>query len=321
MLKGTSGQIKSKWEKKDRVKDFYDNRNIAAGYTSEDWGKIESTVSPEHWAILQKRNEKGWNCDWGWKIHLDVIPNREHPVTRKISDFLLDLRVSHKIAAGGDCGKGMTIYVGSYDDTCKLAQIIYNRFGNEIAIPPYFADLVKEEYPFEPTVYGTFCIADFDCYPKYGLGVRPFVKPPKGQEKVKHEKMLACFDEATKAAQEVGLSVPNFFERKNKEQYVSILQHYCSHKLYVRAFGAYYYGSDLNEFEQKIFGDKVPNNGTILRNKWDFVANIFVNMAQSNGFLQQLVKSSGVEGYIPVDFDKIKMRQLVSNIMDKWHRG
>lgn len=302
------------------AKKYYDARNKAAGYVEKGWGKDESTVDPYDWEILQKRNKNNWNCDFGWKIHLDVIPNREAPDTKEISDFLLNLEIAHKIAAGGQLGKGMTVYVGGYFDACRLAHIIQEQFKDKMYIPPFFADQVQGEYPFEPMVYGTFCVADFDYYPRYGLGLRPLVKPCVGEEDGKYN-MLACFHEATKMAQEVGLSVPNFFDRRKKEQNVFALQCYCSHKLYARAFGRYYYGHDLGEFEQKFFGDKVPNKGTNLRKKWDLVADAFVNVAQSNGFLQQLVKSSGITGYIPVDFDKLTRNNMIANVRNKWSRG
>ena len=130
---------------------------IRTGYDVEDWGKRRrDNMSQEDLQKLHKRSEKGWDMNNGWKFHLDVVPNRNHPVTKAVSEFLLDLNVSHKIASGGENGKGMTVYVGSYDDVNQLAEVIQERFGKDIYEPPVYTDQKEQEYAFQPTVYGRF---------------------------------------------------------------------------------------------------------------------------------------------------------------------
>ena len=96
--------------------DRFGVHKIRTGYDEEGWGNGQGNISREDLRKLYKRSDKGWDPNNGWKFHLDVVPNRNHPVTKSVSDFLLDLNVNHKIGSGGENGKGMTVYVGSYDD-------------------------------------------------------------------------------------------------------------------------------------------------------------------------------------------------------------
>ena len=118
-------ELKKKIEKQyGKLDARFEIHRIRTGYDVEDWGNGRGNISREDLQKLKKRQKKGWDPNNGWKFHLDVVPNRNHPVTKAISEFLLDININHKIAAGGENGKGMTVYVGSYDDINKLAKLI-----------------------------------------------------------------------------------------------------------------------------------------------------------------------------------------------------
>ena len=153
--------------------DRFEVHKIRTGYGYESWGNGQGNISREDLRKLYKRSDKGWDPNNGWKFHLDVVPNRNHPVTKSVSDFLLDLNVNHKIGSGGENGKGMTVYVGSYNDVNKLAEVIQERFGKDIYEPPAYTDQAQQEHAFQPTVYGRFVPGRDGDYPwgVSGLGL------------------------------------------------------------------------------------------------------------------------------------------------------
>lgn len=91
-----------------------------------------------------------------WKLHLDVMPNRSDPTTKAVSEMLEKIDVEHKIYHGGENGKGMTIYVGGYDDAKRLSREINLRFGKDIAKPPVYTDQAGSETMFNRVVSGRF---------------------------------------------------------------------------------------------------------------------------------------------------------------------
>ncbi|MBO7559764.1 MAG: hypothetical protein J6T27_01250 [Alphaproteobacteria bacterium] len=276
---------------------------IRTGYKECNWGKNDRNLPPKERAQMNKRQVNGWNPNFGWKFHLDVVPNRDHPVTREISDFLLDLGVAHKIASGGENGKGMTVYVGGYDDICKLAHIIQERFGSKISKPPFYTDQVAQEYAFEPKIYGRFCVGNYAIYPTYASGISPFADD--NDEYV--------IDTVQSKAQNLGITKNEhnncFFDslellyNDNPNHDEIVLTTYCSHKLYVATFGQYYCGTYLKPFEDKFFGNDIPVLGTRKRAKWDEIADTFVKTATERGWIERLRENA--RGYIPLDLSNL----------------
>jgi len=298
--------------------DRFEVHKIRTGYGYESWGKYEHTTSQEDWQKLKKRNKKGWDPNNGWKFHLDVVPNRNHPVTKSVSDFLLDLNVNHKIAAGGENGKGMTVYVGSYDDVNKLAEVIQERFGKDIYEPPAYTDQAREEYAFQPTVYGRFVPGRNGDYPWGVNGIGLVHNTYEYESGVKFRKSL-------EKAIELGCvkNKDSLFDPKNsldlltreadaKDMEDLYLRNYCCHKLYAAALGDYYCGSDIEAFEKSFFGNKLPAKGTEKRSKWDEVAKTFVEESKvifsrrgSDKSFFDFIKGF-TEGYQPLDLSSVR---------------
>ena len=298
---------------------------IRTGYNEENWGNYGENVSREDLKKLYKRCDNGWDMNNGWKFHLDVVPNRNHPVTKAVSEFLLDLNVCHKIAGGGNNGKGMTVYVGSYEDVNKLAEVIQERFGKDIYEPPVYTDQRKQEYAFQPTVYGRFVPGREGDYP-WGVNGLGLVHIKYGQKGVN-----VNFSKSLEKAIELGLvknkrsvfgdkfsNMLTFFDnfeiREAKDEL--LLRNYCCHKLYAEALGNYYCGRNIGEFEKKFFGDKLPAKGTEKRKKWDEVAKVFVEEAKTivyggKKFFDFL--KGFTEGYQPLDLSRVKTKTQSKN--------
>ncbi|MBE6452477.1 MAG: hypothetical protein E7012_03190 [Alphaproteobacteria bacterium] len=304
--------------------DRFKIHKIRTGYDAENWGFDRTKMSPEDWRKLHKRLEKGWNANNGWKFHLDVVPNRNHPVTKSVSDFLLDLNVSHKIAAGGENGKGMTVYVGSYEDINKLAEVIQERFGKVIYEPPTYTDQSQQEYAFQPTVYGRFVPGKKGNYP-WGVKGIGLVYNRYGRKHVNFNKSLEkAIDLGVVENKESVFDPKNIFlylrvndkenEKLNKKELY--LRNYCCHKLYAEALGDYYCGSDIEAFEKSFFGDKLPAKGTVERSHWDVVAETFVEEAKTLSSRDHNGKNffdfikSFTDGYEPLDLSSIQTEKM-----------
>ena len=283
-----------------------DVHKIRTGYDEQGWGN-KYPRAPEDNIKARKRETQGWNPNHGWKFHLDVVPNRNHPITKKVSEFLLDLNVNHKIAAGGENGKGMTVYVGSYKDICNLAHLVQERFGKDIYEPPAYTDQVAEEHAFEPTVYGRFVAGRIGDYPWDGIGISPLYAKAHWDN--------IDFGKAQKKAFDLGLinnieeNAFNSYYRIAKKFYeterdIVWLRHYCSHKLYAEALGEYYCGNNIDAFEDAFFKDKLPPKGTDQRQKWDEVAKVFVEESKAYTYGDKKLLDwfkSFKDGYIPLN--------------------
>lgn len=333
-------------------KDRFGVHKIRTGYDEKNWGKYRETVSPEDFIKQHRREAQEWNPNKGWKFHLDVVPNRDHPVTKAVSEWLLDLGVNHKVADGGDNGKGMTVYVGSYEDINRLAKEIQKRFGKDIYEPPAYTNQVRQEHAFEPTVYGRFvCGAKMSVrteerteegqwgdYPWYGLGISPihmraqhFICRLKGEDVISSKEPDDYFEKTYDKALELGLvkdKENNRFTPRGNDYQIGeevtkdgkkevVLRHYCSHKLYAEALGSYYCGTDIDAFERSFFKNELPAKGTEERKKWDEVANTFVGEAKEmlNGLLFNHLKSF-TNGYMPIDFSRLPAEKVDAKEQD-----
>ncbi len=262
-------------------------------------------------------NSKTRKSETNWKLHLDVVPNRDHTTTKAISEMLEKLDVSHKIAHGGDNGKGMTIYVGSYTDALRLSKEINARFGKDIENSPCYVDQKLQEHYFNPKVSGRFYMqAIFNTkYPRSSVaGICP-TTGTKNNEMEHEEGEYQLFNLAQKNG------IISAEDRFNDYSYNSRLfsQHgdfhksyvfhnleaYCSHKLYEKELGEYYCGKDADKFEKDFFEDKIPEKGTPERANWDKVAESFVNIIENEypNTIQKMKQKS--QNYKPVDFSKL----------------
>ena len=250
----------------------------------------------------------------GWKLHLDVVPNRNHPTTKSLSEMLEQLDIKHKIARGGQNGKGMTIYVGSYADTLRLSKEINSRFGKEIAVPPIYTDQKDEEYDFNKIVTGRFFMQEVYST-QYPIGKVKGICPAiaTNDSSFKEQKSEGwIFSLAQKyniiptgdSLRDYSLILGN-----KKDFHKSYLFHnleaYCSHKLYEKELGEYYCGKDADKFEKDFLGDKIPEKGTPERANWDKVAESFVNIIENEypNTIQKMKQKS--QNYKPVDFSKL----------------
>jgi hypothetical protein len=72
----------------------------------------------------------------GWKIHLNVAVDKMDALTKEIASFLDQHPYvrQYKIGRGGeeDDGKGMTIYIGSWDRMVVVAHALQERFGDKL---------------------------------------------------------------------------------------------------------------------------------------------------------------------------------------------
>ena len=301
---------------------------IRTGYDEEDWGNGHADISQEDLQKLNKRSENGWDANNGWKFHLDVVPNRNHPVTKAVSEFLLNLNVCHKIADGGRNGKGMTVYVGSYDDVNKLAEVIQERFGKDIYEPPVYTNQKEQEYAFQPTVYGRFVPGKNGDYPRGLKGI--------GLVYAHYYDVSITFPKSLEKAIELGLvdnedSIfhdENFWYRNKRKQGKEedlLLRNYCSHKLYAAALGDYYCGRNIKAFEKNFFGDQIPDQGTGEREKWDELASTFVEEAKNMNFSGEtffdFLNKDFTKGYQPLDLSQVKMNTHSKNDAEILRRG
>lgn len=246
--------------------------------------------------------------DTSWKLHLDVVPNRNDPTTKAVSEMLEALDVEHKIAHGGENGKGMTIYVGNYEDAKRLSKEINLRFGQDIEKSPIWVDQ-SNETNFNPKVTGRFYLQGIfeQQYPQSTInGLCP---SRFGSLVDRKSEYLVFF-----AAQKEGLIPKNaqtqeyVGDRKNQDYNTryefDILESYCSHKLYQKHMGEFYCGKDVDSFEKQIFGAAIPKKGTPERQLWDKTADRYVR-AVEHDFANCSRMDELVQNYTPVDFSKL----------------
>ena len=261
-------------------------------------------------------SSKTRTSDADWKLHLDVVPNRNHPTTKAISEMLKHLDIEHKIAKGGDNGKGMTIYVGNYNDTLRLSKEINSRFGKEIETSPCYVDQNLSEHYFNPKVSGRFWMQNIfkTQYPRSSaFGICP-ATGTKNKEMEAFEAEYRIFDLGQKndiipAEDKFSDGSYNLRFFNNGDFHKSYVFHnleaYCSHKLYQKELGEFYCGKDADKFEKDFFGDKIPEKGTMERANWDKVAQEYVAFIENmHPNLMQKMRQEA-QRYHSVDFSKL----------------
>ena len=245
-----------------------------------------------------------------WKLHLDVIPNRNDPTTKAVSEMLEKLDVEHKVYKGGENGKGMTIYVGSYEDARKLSREINLRFGQNIPKPPVYTDQVGSETMFNRVVSGRIYLQGlFETQYPHGTveGICPASFGSLSDAKSESFILAQAINEnilpaGTNASQCFGLSGNLDFEKK----YIfNALEAYCAHKLYEKHLGAYYNGRKPDLFENKMFDGIIPDATDPQRAKWDAIATRFENFVAQEYPRGISGMKNIVAGYTPIDFSKL----------------
>lgn len=245
-----------------------------------------------------------------WKLHLDVMPNRNDPTTKAVSDMLEALDVEHKIYHGGENGKGMTIYIGSYEDAKRLSKEINLRFGKEIAEPPIYTDQAGQETMFNPKVSGRFYLQSV-FQTQYPRGTVEGICPATYGSAIDSKSEFPIFAQAlkegvlpqgTQPSECFGLSFNWDFDKKYTFE---ALETYCAHKLYAKEMGEYYHGKDSAAFEQKMFGNILPPTGSGDRIKWEKIATLFVKH-MTNDYPHGINEMHKITtNYTPVDFNKL----------------
>lgn len=245
---------------------------------------------------------------YAWKLHLDVVPNRDDPTTKAISEMLETLDIHHKIARGGENGKGMTIYAGNYEDSLRLSKEINARFGSQIEKSPLWVDQ-SDEYNFNPKVTGRFYLQDIFAV-QYPDSTIKGLCPARFGSLVDKKSESFVYSAAKKeglipAAAEYG----EYVGRREKQDYntryeFDILETYCSHKLYQKHLGDFYCGKDAAQFEKQIFGATLPQPGTPERQSWDKVADRYVK-AVEHDYPDCAKMDKMAVSYTPVDFGRL----------------
>ena len=269
-----------------------------------------SGLKPKNSAYSSSSN-RAWK---GWKLHLDVVPNNEDKTTSSISSFLRKLDVDHKIAKGGENGKGMTVYVGSYDDAIKLAKEIESRYGKFVSEPPIYTDQKKEEIDLNNIVTGRFYLQDIfqTQYPRSSVqGLCPADYGSLCDHNMESVVVALAKNNGlisdNYAVQSVDNS--NFHDR-----YIACnIESYCAHRFYQKHLSEFYCGKNPDKFEEKVFGAKLPEKGSEERKKWDDIADKYAAVLEKeNPRCIESIKELK-ESYTPIDFSKAPPRNNFNN--------
>lgn len=249
-------------------------------------------------------------ADECWKIHLDVAPNRAEQTTKEVSELLELLQVNHKIAAGGENGKGMTIYAGSYLDTQKLCFELKNRFEDKISLPPLYADQTRQELPMARMATARFMVPKdsenkpiFDgAYPWPVRGLSP-ARANSADSLLFLETMgkkLGILSPETET-----VSQPHMFTDAKSKYHVMLLEAYVSHELYAKTYGEFYFGKDKEKFEKRLFRDALPEAGSPERAKWNEVAEKYQQYLEEKVPERMQNFKNNVANYKRIDFRKL----------------
>ena len=203
----------------------------------------------------------------------------------------------------------MTIYVGSYDDSVKLAKEINSRFGKNIAEPPLYTDQKGEETDINRIATGRFYLQDIfqTQYPRSSI---------KGICPTDYGSLCDANMEnlVTALAKKEGLIDHNYVRQNvsntdfHNHYIVTNIESYCAHKFYQKYLGDFYCGKDVDSFERKVFGDAIPPKDSKDRKKWDDIATRYANVLEKE-YPKCLDRMQEIrQNYIPVDFRKAPAR-------------
>lgn len=265
----------------------------------------KSGLAPENYYYSTKTHK---DCA-AWKLHLDIVPNRNDPTTKAISEYLEALDIEHKIYHGGENGKSMTIYVGNIEDTKKLCKELNQRFGKDIEKSPAYVDQALSEHYFNDKVSGRFYLQGiFET--QYPRGSVAGICPSRYGSAIDSNSECFLFAVLQKDGLiPAGESTGKYFNGYGTEDFhkhyeFHNIETYCAHKLYEKEMGEFYNGKNPLKYEQEMFGEKLPQAGTPERTKLDELANKYITfMEKQNPQLIQKMKNLAT-AYKPIDFPK-----------------
>nr|MDP9196926.1 hypothetical protein [Pseudomonadota bacterium] len=179
----------------------------------------------------------------GWKLHLQVVSRLEDQLTYAIHRLLEDRKTDHKVGHRGETedGKGMTIYVGSFDRAAALARELSKTFK---PVPMTAdAEAARQELPVAQGVCMRFVCDGIPLWDQYGA-----------QFCGRGISELECFS-AKKMKLGVSLSVSGVLlahamgvdqESLKDHKNLMLYQAFCtyiSHRIFQEKLGPYYTGT------------------------------------------------------------------------------
>lgn len=254
--------------------------------------------------------------DASWKLHLDVTPNPNEPTTKALRQYLEKLDIDYKVCGGEENGKGITAYVGSYQDCFDLSIRLQMEFGDKVKLPAQYTDQFTQEMEFAEVATGRFMVAaNYDPATKTETPVFDEVYPTavRGISPARIEAHHST-DFLISNAKQMNLipkETPNHYgaieDAKQKYDF-DVIENYVSHKLYAKHLGTFYYGADKDKFEKHLFADKLPEAGSMERRKWDMLADRYEHFIKTNCPEKIDLMKKHINGYKPIDFTKENAR-------------
>lgn len=255
--------------------------------------------------------------DASWKLHLDVTPHPDEPTTKAITKYLEKLDIDYKICGGEENGKGITAYVGSYQDTFDLSIRLQMEFGDQVKLPAQYTDQFTQEMEFANVATGRFMVSsNYDPKTKVETPIFDEVYPTTVRG-ISPARVQACdsIGFLIHNAKQMGLisnTAPEDYHKvvDAKQHYdIDVLENYVSHKLYAKHLGTFYYGADEKKFEKLLFTDKLPEQDSMERKKWDMLAKRYENFIANSCPEKIDLMKKHIDGYKPIDFSKENKRQ------------
>lgn len=118
-----------------------------------------SPLGPIDRSILEA--PEAYQAGLGWKMHLNVSRDLNHPLTKGIVDWLTQQNIMHKVGHdSGQEGKGMTVYLGNRDRAEDVARELHQQFGADLPAPG--EDVLRDDQQFAGNVYGRFSLGRFN---------------------------------------------------------------------------------------------------------------------------------------------------------------
>lgn len=255
--------------------------------------------------------------DASWKLHLDVTPNPNEPTTKALRQYLEKLDIDYKVCGGEENGKGITAYVGSYQDCFDLSIRLQMEFGDKVKLPAQYTDQFTQEMEFAEAATGRFMVAaNYDPATKvetpvfdevYPTTVRG-ISPARVEAKHSTDFLISNAKQMNLIPKETPDNYGAIEDAKQKYDF-DVIENYVSHKLYAKHLGTFYYGADKDKFEKHLFADKLPEPGSMERRKWDMLADRYENFIKTNCPEKIDLMKKHIDGYKPIDFTKENTQQ------------
>lgn len=114
-------------------------------------------------AALEKRKRdldagigqvEGFGKAAGWQLHLNVPVERWHPTTQAVLADLTNRALPYQMHFAADKTKRLTVSVGSYDDTVRVARELDAAFGDKLRVPT--GKITRDDVRLSGHVWGAF---------------------------------------------------------------------------------------------------------------------------------------------------------------------